>query len=276
MPAFLSTLAPDQAAGIAVEYLRAARVGGSELRKSLADAFPPPVYVLSLLSLDRDVESFRDSAAEDSPAGGHYALAVALAAQMRPLRSRYEELYAAAYAETRGASTAIRAPTAAAPPYVASRGKLWLPSERKLAGTHPYALDLFFDDFENVGGEHIGPAIFSLGDGIVVAASGDWRGGAGSATWIEGGLSPAAGNGVVVYEPTGRRYCSYFHLSSVAVRTGDLVRAGQTLGLGGNSGANARMKNHGGHLHMEVFDAAKDAPLSARRILAILAAPSTK
>ncbi|MDP3176719.1 MAG: M23 family metallopeptidase [Spirochaetaceae bacterium] len=270
MPPFLSTLAPDSAADMAVDYLRAARAGGQDLRKSVADAFPPPVYVLSLLALDRDVESFLESASEDSPAGGHYHLAASLAEQMRPLRSRYEALYAAAYAELSGSATVVRAPAAQAPPFVASPGKLWLPRERKLSGTHPYALDLFFNNFENVGGEHIGPPIFSLGDGLVVAASGDWRGGAGSAAWIDGGLSPAAGNGVVVYEPASRRYCSYFHLSSVAVKAGDIVHAGQTLGLGGNSGANARKKNHGGHLHVEIFDAALDSPLSSRKLLALL------
>jgi hypothetical protein len=48
---------------------------------------------------------------------------------------------------------------------------------------------------------------------------------------------------------------------------GDIVKEGRLLGHGGNSGANARRSGHGGHLHLEIFDAKLDSALTATEIL---------
>jgi murein DD-endopeptidase MepM/ murein hydrolase activator NlpD len=50
----------------------------------------------------------------------------------------------------------------------------------------------------------------------------------------------------------------------VVVRVGQMVASGQSLGLGGNTGVNARKKNHGTHVHIEIHDAEKGAWSSYR------------
>ena len=74
----------------------------------------------------------------------------------------------------------------------------------------------------------------------------------------------------MIYDPTARVYCSYFHLNTVALKIGTVVKAGDTVGRGGNSGANARKKGHGDHVHIEIFDAARDTALSSYEILKLL------
>jgi murein DD-endopeptidase MepM/ murein hydrolase activator NlpD len=74
----------------------------------------------------------------------------------------------------------------------------------------------------------------------------------------------------VIYDPSSRRYCSYFHFSSLALRRGEVVAAGAVLGRGGNSGMNARIKGHGEHVHLEIFDAARNESLSSSEILDLL------
>ena len=96
------------------------------------------------------------------------------------------------------------------------------------------------------------------------------KGGAGADAWGGGGLSPAAGNGVVVYSPASGRYYSYFHLDEVAVQRGQVVERGAALGRGGNTGINARKKGHGGHLHLEIFDTGEDRALSAWEVRQLL------
>jgi murein DD-endopeptidase MepM/ murein hydrolase activator NlpD len=83
-------------------------------------------------------------------------------------------------------------------------------------------------------------------------------------------LSPAAGNGVVVFSPALGLYTSYFHLSSTGLQAGDIVEAGSPIGKGGNSGMNARRRGHGGHLHLEVFDARRGAHLTCYELYDLL------
>jgi len=72
---------------------------------------------------------------------------------------------------------------------------------------------------------------------------------------LKGGISPKAGNGVIIYSPDEKRYFLYFHLYDALVEKGQIVRRGQAIGHGGNTGINARKKGGGDHLHFEIFDA---------------------
>ncbi|OHD15892.1 MAG: hypothetical protein A2087_11870 [Spirochaetes bacterium GWD1_61_31] len=144
---------------------------------------------------------------------------------------------------------------AAGPAPVMARADQWLPLERLLNNSHRYALDIFFTRVERTGAAESGPDIHSLTRGIVVACAADWEGGASMASYLTGGLSPKAGNGVIVYTPDTGRYHAYFHMSTIAVERGQLVAAGQRLGRGGNTGINARSRGHGEHLHIEIHEA---------------------
>jgi murein DD-endopeptidase MepM/ murein hydrolase activator NlpD len=89
--------------------------------------------------------------------------------------------------------------------------------------------------------------------GVVIAAADGWRGGwkRRAGLHYEGdGLSRRAGNGVMLFEPSSGGYLYLIHLQggSVAVRSGDIVRAGQVVGKVGHTG-NASEPGHGRHLH---------------------------
>lgn len=231
-----------------------------------------------MLSLDRDVDDYLEYAERDDVAGDYYRGEAELAGLMRPLRSRYEAAFSAAYYALAGGETdeAERATPVALSaggrkkPYIASADDVWLPPKSELKLSHPYALDVFFFHVDRSGEAERGPVIRALYPGIVVASARDWSGGQGVAAWRSGGLSPASGNGLVIYDPKTRRYCSYFHLSELYLRTGDTVEAGQALGHGGNSGMNARKSGHGEHVHLEIFDCARGESFSAQELLELL------
>lgn len=100
-----------------------------------------------------------------------------------------------------------------------------LPGARKTQGIHGYnGVDL---------GAPVGTPIVAAAAGeVIVARSGGWNGGYGSY--------------VVVKHANGTQTL-YAHMSSVAVRVGDSVGAGQKLGGVGNTG-----RSTGAHLHFEV------------------------
>lgn len=259
------------AADRAGALLDAARAAGIEPREALDSAFPDASEILAMLSLDRDVDDFLEYSERDDPAGDYYRDEAREAIRMRPLRDRYEAAFASAAAALSGSSPAASTSLGSGKkPYIASPRDVWLPAKRELPLSHPYALDVFFFKVERSGEAERGPTIRALYPGIVVAAASDWSGGQGVATWKRGGLSPAAGNGVVIYDPSSRRYVSYFHLSSLALRKGDYVDAGAAIGRGGNSGMNARKAGHGEHVHIEIFDTRRDESLSAEEIYDLL------
>jgi murein DD-endopeptidase MepM/ murein hydrolase activator NlpD len=130
----------------------------------------------------------------------------------------------------------------------------WLPAKSQLGSSHQYALDIFFTSVKRHGSVETGPTIRSMSRGVVVAAAGDWNGGDKPSLYRAGGLSPKAGNGAIIFDPDQGRYYAYFHLSDVSVRAGQVVSAGDVLGKGGNTGVNARKKDHGGHVHIEIHD----------------------
>jgi murein DD-endopeptidase MepM/ murein hydrolase activator NlpD len=104
----------------------------------------------------------------------------------------------------------------------------------------------------------------------VVAMANDWVGGEGPGKYRHGGLTPRAGNGVIVYDPNSRKYYTYLHLHDVVVVPGQIVSPGTPLGHGGNTGTNARKRGHGGHLHLEIFDAVQDDTLSCYELREII------
>ena len=187
-------------------------------------ALPEPRRILGMLALDRDIDDFLEYADRNDAGGSYYRDEARIALEMRPLRARYEAAFASAYAALSGKASPDAASvgerlgaTGRKAPYIASPDDVWLPPRSELRLSHPYALDVFFQSVERSGEAERGPVIRALYPGIVVAAAGDWSGGQGISTWRGGGLSPAAGNGLVIYDPASRRYCSYFHLSSLAL-----------------------------------------------------------
>jgi murein DD-endopeptidase MepM/ murein hydrolase activator NlpD len=241
------------------------------------DDFPTGREVMALIALDRDIEDYRAYSALGGAAGRYYREQVELCQRVRPLRNDYERLFSAAQAgESEKAQRfhamderAIAAYLAKAP-FPFSKADFWFTPREELKHAHPYALDVFFKSFRRENGEHSGPKIRSLYPGIVVAAAGDWEGGAGASSYIRGGLSPAAGNGVVVFDRITRRYYVYLHLKDIAVGVGDIVRAGDILGRGGNTGMNARRPDHGGHVHIEIFDCERGTAIRGTEILDII------
>jgi murein DD-endopeptidase MepM/ murein hydrolase activator NlpD len=272
-PGAVASRSAEEAAEVADRIVRTARLAGIDPRETLGAALPGPGRILGMLALDRDVDDFIEHAERKDAGGDYYRDEARLSLEMRPLRSRYEAVFAAAYAALAGTdpgTAAGQAEQARRPPYIASPEDVWLPPKSELPLSHPYALDVFFRNVDRSGEAERGPLLRALYPGIVVAAASDWSGGQGISAWTKGGLSPAAGNGLVIYDPASRRYCSYFHLSSLSLRLGDVVAAGRTIGRGGNTGMNARIKGHGEHVHIEIFDAVRNKSLPSSEILEML------
>lgn len=108
------------------------------------------------------------------------------------------------------------------------------------------ALDIFADE---------GSPIYSPVNGIVIAQGDTWSGSCCDAdnnvyNWNSKGLTPKAGNAVVIYNPTEKGYFWISHLQeNVAVKTGDIVEKGQAIGRVGHSGS-ASKPGHGNHIHL--------------------------
>lgn len=286
----LDELTVAEAAETAARLVGESAAAAMTTRKAIAQILPDAASFSAMLAGERDLGDFRASAAAGGRSGKAYAAMAERHAQLLPLRSRYEALVAGAWAAHRARSAAGSAPGAAAPLRteaaeilhrapaapppahpVGRKGTIYKPPLRALDKTHPFALDVFFTSFERLGGGvERGPEVLSASAGLVVASSADWKGGAGQDSYVSGGVSPRSGNGVIVYDPVGRRYFSYFHLFDLAVATGDLVDAGAVLGRGGDTGINARRDGHGGHVHVEIFDARSGRPLKALEIRKIL------
>ena len=245
--------------------------------EAAASSFPSPGELLGMLARDRDVDDFIENSAEDGAAGEYYRKVVEMVSELKPLRSSYEALFTGVYSglvkmgrmkvarqakeEAKGYKSGVTLPR------LSSR-----PREREYNLSHTFALDIFFMQVENLPLSTLekGPLVFSLESGIVVGSDSSWNGGEDMASYRSGGVTPKAGNGVIIYSPSTRKYYLYFHLYDVLVSTGDVLPRGFPLGHGGNSGTNARKPGHGEHLHLEIYDATVNRFLRNREIADIV------
>ena len=257
-----AALRPEALAGVSAGESKAraralasrALAAGLEPAATVARALPGSTWVQARLVMRRDEENLRLDAALDNAYGRSYAAIRAGLAETRATAEAVEaalgELWRVFYDDAR--TDGSRGGPLVSP---LARRDQWIPGTRALRASHQYALDIFFTSLSRDGAEEKGPTVVSMSRGVVVSAADDWKGGDKPSAYVSGGLSPKAGNGVVVYDPSSGRYYAYFHLSDVAVRAGQFVEPGQELGRGGNTGVNARRRGHGGHLHLEIHEA---------------------
>lgn len=258
----IGNFGPEQA-----EALGSALVPFALLKDQVPEEFASSVIpsiseLLAMLARDRDVDDYLENAAEKGAAGAYYQYVVDLVDEMKPLRANYEALFSGlfeglkkmgrlkvpeqTYADAKLYKSGVTLPR------LSSR-----PREREYDFSHTFALDIFFQKTETLPFSTLekGPVVFSIADGIVVAATASWRGGEDLESYRSGGITPKAGNGVVIYSPAKQKYYLYFHLYDVFVSPGEVIPKGYPLGHGGNTGTNARKPGHGEHLHLEIYDA---------------------
>lgn len=128
-------------------------------------------------------------------------------------------------------------------------------------GGHP-AHDLFIKDPEGTGLDASTgkPAeITSFSSGVVVAVNRSWD----YPSSVRGGIY------IWIYSPADQRYYYYAHLSKALVAPGDVVKAGDPIGLLGRSGKNAWPKRSPTHLHFMClsFDGGRMTPVNIYREL---------
>ncbi|MCE5255701.1 MAG: M23 family metallopeptidase [Spirochaetaceae bacterium] len=251
--------------------------GSLSPEKTSAEVFPSSAEILAMLARDRDVDDYMENASEKGSSGTYYASIASLAPLMKPLREKYEALFTGVYEELKKQGRLL------VPAQTSSEAKLYEggvtlpglsspPRERDYDYSHTYALDIFLDDVETLPYSTLekGPTIFSISDGIVIAANASWKGGEELESYRGGGITPKSGNGVIIYSPSNQKYYLYFHLYDVFVQTGSALRSGQPIGHGGNTGANARKPGHGEHLHIEIYDAVDAKFLRNKQIAALI------
>jgi hypothetical protein len=225
---------------------------------------PSSIWFQARLVTPRDAATMLEDSRVSGAYGRAYTAILKELQRVEVLAPKLEKLLELIWRELTiesGQTNQLKAPLA--------RADRWMPPERTLNAAHQYALDVFFTSVKRNGVVEHGPPVYSMSNGIVVAASDDWQGGDRPSTYESGGLSPKAGNGAIVYCPADGRYYAYFHMDGVVVRSGDVVEAGQLLGNGGNTGTNARKRGHGTHLHIEIHEASGRAWTSyeIRRLL---------
>ncbi|MDX9783478.1 MAG: hypothetical protein RBT72_01840 [Spirochaetia bacterium] len=237
---------------------------GKSPERQIATVLPSASAILAMLARDRDVDDYREHATEEGAAGDYYKSVVELVPSMKPLRAAYEALFdgfvqALIDGNRRGdpveaAEEAAGYKSGVTLPRLSSK-----PRESEYDYSHTFALDIFLQDVETnpATGLEKGPLLFSLAESIVLATSSDWRGGEELSEYHSGGITPKAGNGVLLYAPRQRRFFLYFHLHDIMVKPGFLIPAGYPLGHGGNTGVNARKPGHGEHLHLEIYEASQ-------------------
>jgi|GEM_PF-1888925 len=268
----LRRLTPEEAYAAGLAWARRAASDGRVTERELAAVLPAPAFFLARTSSDDYVDDIRDSAAGgsafakayrriDEAMPGSNAAGVRVEAALAAVHSVRLALNPVAGSAGRPGEPSRGGSSARALHPPVPRGQGWIGSRDELRKTHQHALDLFFLGEGERGSAEKGPVIRSMSAGVVVAAADDWVGGEGAAKYRRGGLTPRAGNGAVIYDPEAGRYYTYFHLHDVSVRPGQWVLPGDPLGRGGNTGTNARKRGHGGHLHLEIYDAPSDRAL---------------
>jgi hypothetical protein len=273
----MEKLEPSGAKKLGQALIERAILAGKSPERQIASVLPSTSGVLAMLARDRDVDDYLEHASEEGPAGNYYQHVVDLVPSMKPLRSRYEGLLEGF---TVGLDAVGRKKNALDISKDAALYKSGVtlprqsskPRESEYDYSHTFALDIFLQDVETlpISGLEKGPLLFSLTDSIVLATSSNWRGGEELSEYHSGGITPKAGNGVILYSPGQRRYYLYFHLYDVSVSPGDYLPAGYPLGRGGNTGVNARKPGHGEHLHLEIYEAAQSRFLKNYEIARIV------
>jgi murein DD-endopeptidase MepM/ murein hydrolase activator NlpD len=237
---------------------------GKNPERQVASALPSASAILAMLARDRDVDDYREHATEEGAAGSYYQNVVELVPHLKPLRTTYEALFAG-FAQALDAGNRCGDPIAAAEEAAGYKSGVTLPRlsskprESEYDYSHTFALDIFLHEVKTnpTTGLEKGPLLFSLSESIVLATSSNWRGGEKLSEYHSGGITPKAGNGVILYSPNQRRFFLYFHLNDIMVKPGYLIPAGYPLGHGGNTGVNARKPGHGEHLHLEIYEASQ-------------------
>jgi murein DD-endopeptidase MepM/ murein hydrolase activator NlpD len=253
-PDALAGVAPAVARNRAAEWAKAVRIAGGTPLAAVGEILPPPEWFQARLVHRRDEYNLVEAVKAGGAYGKTYAAVSAMLEQSHASSEAVEAVLDAVWNSDPGSAQLKHTPSP-----MLKKSERWLPGVSTLGESHQHALDVFFTSVRRHGAAETGPVIRSMGNGIVVAASDDWKGGDKTSNYRSGGLSPKAGNGVIVYDPLQRRYHAYFHLSAVYVKTGQLLASGDALGRGGNTGTNARKKEHGGHVHIEIHDADGDA-----------------
>ncbi len=258
----LKRLTPEEAALAAWRWARETARGGSLSDSDVAGILPDAAFFLARTASLSDVDDIRLSAdGSDAFSRAYDPVAKAMPGS-NAAGARVEAVLDVVWsftAEGKGTSQTSGGRPGLRPPLAPE--ECWIPPREELRLSHRNALDIFFRPSGFWGSVQKGPVVRSMSSGIVVAAAGDWSGGAGPEKFRRGGLSPRAGNGAVIYDPRTRRYYTYLHLHDVGVRPGQAVEPGAPLGHGGNTGTNARRRGHGGHLHLEIFDSGTNETL---------------
>lgn len=112
-------------------------------------------------------------------------------------------------------------------------------------GIHP-SLDLFILDRnqDSLDDRSQMPVpIVAFSGGVVVGVNAEW----------EFPSSQRGGKYLWIFDPSTDRYNYYAHLAQVQVQLGQVVRAGEPLGLLGRTGLNAYKKRSPTHLHLTVL-----------------------
>lgn len=251
------TLKPESLLGVdqamarsrALEWSKAVEAEGSAPMEALGEILPSTTWFQARLITRRDEPDLALDAKAADAYGTVYAELNTTLVTTKATSAAVEAAITEVWRYSDSAAGLKAGPAA----LMKSRDR-WLPAKSQLGSSHQYALDIFFTSVKRHGAAETGPTIRSMSRGVVVAAAGDWNGGDKPSLFRAGGLSPKAGNGVIIFEPDQRRYYAYFHLGEVSVRAGQVVAAGDALGKGGNTGVNARKKGHGGHVHVEIHD----------------------
>lgn len=112
-------------------------------------------------------------------------------------------------------------------------------------GIHP-SLDLFILDRnqDTLDDRSQKPVpILAFTGGVVVGFNDEW----------EFSSSQRGGKYLWIFDPTSERYYYYAHLAQLQVKLGQIIQAGEQLGLLGRTGLNAYKKRSPTHLHLTVL-----------------------
>ncbi len=230
-------------------WVKEIRAQGAEPSLAIGELLPGTAWFQARLITSRDEKTLSEDAGTKTEFARQYAEMEEILPTVREQAPYVEIMLTALWKEISDLSSSQKSTV-----LPLQRKDYWIASRRDLNASHQYALDIFFKSVKKIGAEETGPQIKSMSYGIVVSVASDWAGGDKQSNYKKGGLSPKAGNGVIVFNPDNGRYYAYFHLKNAAVHPGQFVLPGTPLGNGGNTGINARKKGHGNHLHVEIHE----------------------